>query len=40
MAKIDGRTLNHNALEHMRILAVKLIFYVRREKAHESSGRL
>lgn len=25
MAKIDGRTLNHKALEHMRILAVKRV---------------
>src|SRR5665647_2199581 len=25
MAKIDGRTLNHKALEHMRMLAVKRV---------------
>src|SRR6266851_6507388 len=25
MAKIDGRTLNHKALEHMRVLAVKRV---------------
>jgi len=25
MAKIDGRTLNHKALEHLRILAVKRV---------------
>ena len=25
MAKIDGRTLNHKALEHVRILAVKRV---------------
>jgi len=25
MAKIDGRTLNHKSLEHIRILAVKRV---------------
>ena len=25
MAKIDGRTLNHKALEHIRMLAVKRV---------------
>ena len=25
MAKIDGRTLNHKALEHMRMLAIKRV---------------